>query len=159
MYGITGDIITVGSLGMLKAVVDDTANDIEAVLFSILSNNATVSSLISSRIHPNIIKQSVALPAICYQGISGPREYALDGALGLVAARIQVNCFAETYAEVKELSEAVRVCLSGYSGTVNGRQIDLIFIDNEMDIPSISPELQGKTRYGKLLDCLVSYHE
>ena len=61
--------------------------------------------------------------------------------------------------EAKELSEAVRKELSGYSGTVNTREIEVIHLEDEGDIPTIRPGVETLYRFGKRLDFTIWYQE
>ena len=99
------------------------------------------------------------MPAIAYQQISGPRDHVMDGVSGLVNSRYQFNCWAESYAGAKNLSEAVRIELDSYSGTVNSREIEVIHLDNEGDMPMVVDDIEKLNRYGKRLDFIVWYKE
>jgi hypothetical protein len=128
----------------------------EAVLQRILAVAPAVSVLIGSRIYPNIVPQKAPMPAITYQQISGPRLHDMQGAVGMAKARYQINCWAVSYAEAKELAEAVRLTLDGYSseGTIK-----VIHLANEGDLPKTLPGLDQLTRYGKRLDFFVWFTE
>ena len=107
--------------------------DIEQVFYSILAGDGTVAALVSTRIYPLLVPQDVALPAISYQKISGPRDYNHDGAAGFVKGRIQVTAVDDSYDGVKALFAAIRGALSGYTGTVSGVRIWASFLENEID--------------------------
>jgi len=142
--------------GVATAIAGDT---IEEALFYILGADATIDSLVDGRIYPNAVPQGKAMPAITYQQISGPREYTTDGPVGLVMARYQVNCWTETYAEARQLGEAVRLTLNGYIGTIESLQIYGIFLENEGDLPSIQPGVDRLRRFAKYLDFTVCFKE
>jgi hypothetical protein len=74
----------------------------------------------SSRIYPLVLAEGSVLPAISYWRVSTVRDYRHGGASGLVTARMQVDCWAATYAAVKSLAAQVVTSLSGYSGTMGG---------------------------------------
>jgi hypothetical protein len=143
-----------------QAPLDSELNtSIETAIYSILTSNADVAALVFTQVYPNILPQKTVLPAIVYQQISGPRVYTSDGPDGLVQARYHFNCFASTYAKTKELFEAVRKAVSGYVGWVNGREIKGIFVENEEDIPQLTPEAEQITMYGKRLDAVIWFEE
>jgi hypothetical protein len=81
---------------------------IEQSLYSALTNDSTVSALVSTRIYPVIAPQSAALPMIVYQRVSTVPVTSIDGDSGLDSVRMQVSCWAKTYAETKSLAAAVR---------------------------------------------------
>jgi len=131
-------------------------NTIETSLYSILSGDGDVTDKVSTRIYPVLIPQKADMPAIAFQQISADREYTMAGEVGMTSITYQVSCFADSYSESRELADVVRIALSDYSGTVNGRYIYTIFIQGEGDIPNISPEFK---RYGKRLDFEVWFKE
>lgn len=133
--------------------LDGTA---EATLQRILLAAPVISNLIGSRLYPNIVPQKAPMPAITYQQISGPRGHDMQGAIGLTKARYQINCWAASYAKAKELAEAVRLTLDGYSssGTIN-----VVHLANEGDMPETLPGEDLLTRYGKRLDLFVWFRE
>ena len=108
--------------------------DLEEAIYSILSNDATVSGLVSARIYPMLVPQEQSLPAIAYQEISAPdRFYAHDGPVGIARKRIQITAVAERYASLKDTLAAIRGALSGYSDTVATVKIFSSFLANEFD--------------------------
>lgn len=133
--------------------IDDT---VEATLRNVLVNDVFLNMLIGTSIYPNIVPQGADIPAITYQQISGPRLHDMQGAVGMCKARYQINCWAASYAAAKELAEAVRLTLDGYSseGTIK-----VIHLANEGDLPKTLPGLDQLTRYGKRLDFFVWFTE
>ena len=71
------------------------------------------------RLYPLVIPQDAALPAVAYQKISSPKTQSHSGSSNLAHSRFQFTCAADTYAEVKEVANAVRHCWDSYAGTVN----------------------------------------
>lgn len=159
MTNLIGNIITVGSLGMLKGITDASASTIESAIYTKLAADPVVSSLVSTRIFPNVIPQGESMPAIAYQMISGAREHTTDGPEGLCQARFQVTCWAGTYSEAKQLSEAVRKELDGYRGTVSSVVIDSILLENELDAPRLVGGVDVLKRFGKILDFVIWFEE
>lgn len=113
--------------------------DFEEALYAALVADGRVGALVSTRVYPQVIPQDVDLPAIAYQKISGPRWTSHDGALGLVATRMQLTCTAESYADAKAVFHAVRELLSGFRGmlgasaTAPGVWVVRSALDNEID--------------------------
>lgn len=136
---------------------DDTT--IETAIYSILTADDTILSLVSTKIYPKILPQSSTVPAITYNQISGPRGHTMSGPDGTVASRYQINCWDSTYAGAKAIAEAVRKELDGYTGTVNSRQIDSIMLDNEGDMPDGENNINNVRRFGKMLDFIIFYQE
>jgi hypothetical protein len=77
---------------------------LETKIYTLLSG---VVAVVGTRIYPLVAPQEAELPLIVYTRISSGREYSMDGYSNLENPRMQIDCFAGTYAEVKTLSEAV----------------------------------------------------
>lgn len=92
---------------------------IENGLIYHLGNNAGVSALVpQDRIYHLRLPQTVTMPAITVQRVSSPRVQTHDeGGGGLAHPRIQIDCWGTTYASVKEVTDAVRAAIKGFSGT------------------------------------------
>jgi hypothetical protein len=106
---------------------------LEQGLVAHLQSDAGVSALVETRIYPLVVPQDATLPALAYQRISGPRDHAHDGPTGLARARVQLTYVASTYAAAKELAEAARAALDGFSGTMGTVSVDSCSLDNEVD--------------------------
>lgn len=84
---------------------------LESGLYSALAADATVSSLVGTRIYPEIMPQDVTYPAISYQRISTVRLNMLSGVDDFTQVRIQIDCWDDNYSDVKTLALAVRDAL------------------------------------------------
>lgn len=136
--------------------------NIEKAIVSILSNASAVTGIVGSRIFPLFVPQPAKdnLPAITYQQISGPRDHVMSGPTGLVNARFQINCWSKTYKGLREFANAVRTTLDGYSGTVLGTVIqNNVKLLDEGDVPSIKPENEELSSFGKRLDFEFNFNE
>jgi hypothetical protein len=132
---------------------------IEEAIYYLLSNDATVSGLVGTRIYPMVVPRNAAMPAIAYQQISGVREHTMTGPIGMVKARFQINCWAETYATADAIAEAVRKELDGYSGVASDTWIYDITLLQGADKIEVLPGVDVLTTTGKRLDFLVWYKE
>lgn len=91
--------------------------------------SSAVTAICGQRITWGRRPQGEALPAIMLTVVSAPREYQLAGPAGLKEARVQVDCWAETYAASKSLARAVNDQLGGARfASVQGA-----FLDTERD--------------------------
>ena len=91
----------------------------EQALRKILTDNAAVSAVVSSRIYALSVTQGESLPAITYQLDTTEPVAVLAGHAGMTNNEFEIRCIAESYATVKDLAEKVRLALDGYSGTVS----------------------------------------
>jgi len=131
---------------------------IEKAIYSILTNDTDVKALVVKRVYPLIVAQGVAMPAITYQQIGGPRYHTTSGPIGMANTLYQINCWAESYDDMKDLSEKTRKALDGYSGTSASVVIDVIQMQDESDMPGLSADTNIK-RYGKRLDFRIWFKE
>ena len=93
---------------------------IEEGLAAFLVANAAVNAIVSGRVYPNKLPQTVTLPALTYQRVDTPRVHSHDtsGAAGTAHPRIQFDCWAASYSGAKGLADALRGALNGYKGTM-----------------------------------------
>lgn len=76
--------------------------------------------------------QSANPPYVIMTRVSGLRDFTMRAASGYVASRIQIDCYAEAFTEVRDVARQVRNTLSGRrAGSIQG-----IFIDSEHDLPA-----------------------
>lgn len=106
---------------------------IESDLRTYLIADTTVAALVATRMYPQFLPQSVTYPAISYSVVSRVSSRDLSGPSGRVRVRISVNCWAETYAEAKSLSEAVRQRLDGFKGNMGSSEAGSVKLDNSFD--------------------------
>lgn len=82
---------------------------IETTVYSVLAAAATPAA---SRIYPLERPADDPLPAIVYQRVSTDPDQTLEGDSGLDAVRLQLSCWAETYAGAKALAAATRAAIT-----------------------------------------------
>ncbi len=81
---------------------------IQERLYNYLRFDAGVAALVGTRVYPVRLPQQPTLPAITYQRVDGIPQYSHSGRSDLVQSRIQVSCWALTYAAVIDLVDAVK---------------------------------------------------
>jgi hypothetical protein len=110
--------------------------NIEEALYSKLTGDAGVAALVVARIYPNVVPQDIAMPAVAYQRISTVRDMAHDGPTGVAHARFQFTISASTYSSARNVANAIRVALDGFSGLmggVGGVTVEAVFVENDFD--------------------------
>lgn len=121
--------------------------DESVALRLLLIADAGVSALVSTRIYPGILEQTVTLPAIAYRRVNEEPEIRLEsrGSAGLQLSRWRFFATANgngAYVAATAIDEAVRLAIHGYSGTVDdglspsvdSLEIHGIFKENAFDI-------------------------
>jgi len=95
---------------------------IESILRAILVADPVVSGMVGTRAYQGQLPREPTFPAIVYQMISRPQ----DGLTGIVQARMQYTCMAESWKAAADLADAVRCALHGYRGVRDGARIERI---------------------------------
>ena len=91
--------------------------EIGLAIYNILSNNSDVAAIVSTRIYPNVAKQTSAFPFIVYQTTGVDPTDTKDGVSPLDTNTFDVLCFSETYTGAVSLAERVRNALDRNTGT------------------------------------------
>lgn len=86
------------------------------------------------KVYPSRLPQDVTLPAVMYRRISGQRIRSIDGATGLAKPRFELNAYAESYVEAKNLANEMRTLFDGFRGVIGaGTLVENIVFDNDQD--------------------------
>lgn len=99
-------------------------------IYTALSGASGIAALVSTRIYPLVLPQSVTYPAISYQRISNSPQ---QGSTALRSTRYQINCWALTYAAAQGLATAVKAALEEYTATATAPRIKMALVVNELD--------------------------
>lgn len=86
-------------------------------IIQILTNDATVSSLVGTRVYPVTIPQGKSYPAIVYFIITELPEDTKNSYNDLDISRVQIDCMATDYATARSIHDAVRLALERNTGT------------------------------------------
>jgi hypothetical protein len=95
-------------------------------IYSILAENSGVSTVVGTRIYPQIAEQGAAFPFIVYVLKDIEPSDTKSGASTLDEIRYDIVAAAETYAALASLTERIRLALDRFSGTVSGIVVDSI---------------------------------
>jgi hypothetical protein len=104
----------------------------EGIIGKLLATSG-VTALVSTRVSPGRRPQASALPAIDVNTISGAPVYTDDGESGLASARVEINCWGQTYSSAKLVARAVKAALSAFVGESEGVTFQTILLDAERD--------------------------
>jgi hypothetical protein len=110
------------------------------VLYTRLAAVGAVTALVNTRIYPVERTQGAANPSITYRRVTAPKVSAMGDDTGLTTPRYQVDCYADTYREVEDLSEAVRGALQRWKGTVLGVVVQQTQLLNTQDLSESGAE-------------------
>ncbi len=107
---------------------------LEDGLFSLLTADSTIHSLIGTRLYPvQGVPDQPMYPYVTYQNVAGgPTEYSFQIAQ-TKHARIQFDIFGQTFSEGKQVISAISDVLSGFSGVLSDPQTTRIIICEELN--------------------------
>lgn len=105
----------------------------EAVLRTALVGNTSVTSLVGTRIYPLLAPKTAALPFITWRRSGISREHTLAGPMGVPNVSVEMQSFAATYEDVRQVADRVRLVLDGYGGTVNNVEVKHVSLEQESD--------------------------
>lgn len=125
-------------------------------VYALISADAGVTALVSTRIYPTVLPQDKTLPALVYQRISGVEPGQIDGqGRALVQGRIQVTALASEFGACAAILDAAREALLYQYGSIGG--VEVVSIIRDIDgADDFDPDLQA---YSQSMDFIVSYIE
>lgn len=82
---------------------------------------------------PLVVPESLAPPFVIYQRDSTERPVQTQGPTGYADGQYSVELYADTYAAVHALADAVRAALHNFRGTASGATIDIVHLTQERD--------------------------
>lgn len=106
---------------------------IEAEIVQLLSEDAPVVALISTRVYPLVLPPNVTLPAVTYQRISGIHEHTLSDPAELARPRFQFVAIAPTFLQARLVANAVKTAFNGRRAARTSTTIQAIMVENEFD--------------------------
>jgi len=125
-------------------------------VYALLSADAGVTALVSTRVYPTVLPQDKTLPALVYQRISGVEPGQIDGqGRALVQGRVQVTALAAEFGACAAILDAAREALLYQYGSIGG--VEVVSIIRDIDgADDFDPDLQA---YSQSMDFIVSYIE
>jgi len=126
----------------------------EEAVIQILLGATSVQAIAGDRVFPSQLPDAVTYPAVVVQRAGGAPEYDMRGEAGIGVSRVQVDCYAESYAQMVDLKRAVRALLSGYQGPAGGLacRITASFCINDLDLPVGETERAGPRVRRRMLE-------
>ncbi len=93
--------------------------DLQSALYARLTGDAAISAIIGDRVHWSEVPKATALPYVRMQTVSDPRPQHLQGYHASRTVRVQVDVFANSYAQARDISEKI-IALVAQPATVAG---------------------------------------
>jgi hypothetical protein len=124
-----------------------------------LIDDATMSTLVGTRIYPGRAPQKPIMPYIVYHRISTVRSATLDiGNAKVPEVRIQCDVIASSQSEVEAVLNQMRLVMDNFRGTSSGVTILGVSVDDEQDQPEYI-EGSDSVFYHSSLDFSIIYRE
>jgi hypothetical protein len=98
-------------------------------------------------IHPVLAVHNAPFPLVVYRRTGTRRDRDMLGNVGRPVATFSVSVVAESYSEVKEISDAIRLSVDNFTGTASGVTIDNTSLVSEADNMERPYEGQSKPLY------------
>jgi len=133
-------------------------------LSSLLSGDPGIAAIVGTSrkdgtngVFPNVAPDEVLIPYIVYTQTARGVILSFDGVNQLQSLRFQIACYGTPYRAVKNLAQAVKKVLDGYTGQLtDGSIIDNVIPNAEHD--EMEPIFKA-TMYGVILDYSFSVIE
>ena len=98
--------------------------EIGKAIYKILSQNSDVSTLVGTRIFPNVAPQTTIFPFIIYDVTGVQPNDTKDGPSTLDTNDVMISCYSETYIQASDLAQKIRVAMDRINdGIYGGEQI------------------------------------
>lgn len=108
--------------------------NVGAIIYNLLSNNAAVNALISSRIYPLKAPQGPFKSCVVYTRITTDTEATKGSYNKYDRIQIQISSFASSYDAAVSLADAVRAALvDSYNTDVGILNVNRIFFENQAE--------------------------
>lgn len=105
----------------------------EMVLHNAITSDASVTSHVGHRVYPHLASSADELPFISWRRVSIRREQTLGGPMGVPAVQVEYLIFAESYLESRQIADAVRAVLDGFTGSFDNTTVRQTLLDAEDD--------------------------
>lgn len=118
---------------------------IEASLFSKLSGDARITSIVGQKISPHVAKRDSELPYITFQRLDSEGVQHMLRPSALVEELFQFDCYSDSSVQVDAMAEALRDIMDGLRGTIGTDEVRRITLQDRRDF--VTPENQGAEEY------------
>jgi hypothetical protein len=105
----------------------------EAVLRVALANSTAVSSLVGTRVYPVVAPVEAVYPFVTWRRVAVQRLQTLSIPAGTPKVTLDYSIYGATYDQARQVADAMRTVLDGYTGTVDNTTVQRANVENETD--------------------------
>ena len=98
-----------------------------------LQQDPAVALVIGDRVYPVLAPATAAIPFVTWRRQSVQRQQTLSGPMGMPTVVLAIDCYALTYASVRDLADKIRRVLDGWGQNKLGSDIRHVSLDTESD--------------------------
>lgn len=113
---------------------------IRGAIYEHLNADATITAIVGTKIYHLNAPPGTALPYITFQQIGGEHFHHTTGISGLTRGSWQVSCFEDNPVDGDALSDAVRLRMDKFTGTMgpisNATTVRDVVLTNDLDVVS-----------------------
>jgi hypothetical protein len=105
----------------------------EQVVKHRIETSPALARLLGFRVYPMLAPVSAALPFCTYQRAIIERNQTLSVPVGVPRVAVQIDTYALTYEQGREVVDALRAALDGWSGSAYGVDVKHVALESERD--------------------------
>ena len=105
----------------------------EMVLHNAITSDASITSHVGYRVYPHLAPAVDDLPFISWLRVAIRREQTLAFPIGVPTVQLEYLIFAESYLESRQIADAMRAALDGFTGSFDNTQVRQTSLESESD--------------------------
>ena len=105
----------------------------EQVVKHRIETTPNLARLLGLRVYPIVAPVSAALPFVIYQRAVIERNQTLSVPVGVPRVSVQLDSYAATYEQAREIADALRANLDGWTGSAYGVEVKHVALESERD--------------------------
>lgn len=126
---------------------------------SYLQGETSITTYVSTRIHPIHLPQNPTLPAIAFTQIGSDHDHHLGGAAGSTSVALRLAVFSEDLQEAIDIAEALRLVLQGYRGAMGNMTVTFCTLEEQEDDADQPYDGSDTWVYSRASEYKIKYRE
>jgi len=126
---------------------------VEEALYATLIADDDLAAIVGTKIFPQYVPQSAAMPAITYEQAGGDFDHTVTEIVALTAANFVLTAWSADYDDCRTLADAIRKALNAKDGLVVR-----VFLSDESDACVQPADIRGLRRYECQQEYKIWFH-